>query len=722
MEFWGLNLFQAYIKTMTGVILDYPNPRTVSLLKEHLLPRGGRAQGQLLKEDIINTLNFINNAKSYYKRMSGASTRLAATMSASSADELRSLHHRWREVGLLCQIQKVKRESLKYNPELRRTFQHGSVNDNNIKCKLVRPEHFERGVPSTKHKLKQHHANSSALAPLVNRNKGVVSPWDGSQFKYEILCSLYEKLLKKMILYGFRHYMRHSRAARQCIATCARTKPKKLLQLCFSSLLFDALSGKYIVFSADIRSNMYLIRKRAGPGLYRLQQLTVQAHIRRKTMNQVALKYQQQCRNRAYRVLLWNWRYNATMRVLRRWSVVHSNEHRMLTAFTAWVTAFITKNKLRRALLARMTHHQDVSDLASSVPNTPRNRADTLVTHTSPLRILEQTPLQNLRSAVSFFSEELTHPSTDMLHNSKRLKRGECEHKSMSVNFNVNVHDDDDDDDDDESGGANTRTLHVHTMSALKQLRSLLRSDNIVRKGLLRQSNGRTDRSQNNSSDNNVSYNEDISQHLFGKNITALNHSDDSISYSFTESPVSSHSASASASVSHMGAVSAMLSPLLRSTLRECLTAKKLLPQPHFLRHSPANSAPTPSHKVGLSPIFVSKDRDFKNNDYGCSKSKSGSEESLNEQDIGSNKNISEVWKRRHMRRYEETSSYLPGNRGDRDDPSAHKSAVGYVCFAEHTSCSLLLLIIVILFVTSLFIIYLLLYCNFYITHFFKSQ
>jgi hypothetical protein len=433
--------------------LDNPTPRTVSLLKRHLLPGGGLVQSQLLKEDIVKTLNFINATRVTYHKMTQASIKLASSLSSASEDELRALHHRCQEVGVMHQIQKVKRVSLKYNTELQRTFQHGTIDNSNIKRKLVRPEHFERGHLPTKNSALRESA--AKPAPLVNRKKGITSPWEGSQFKYEILGSLREKLLKKVVLYGLRCYVQRCRAVRQCAVTCQRSKLKRLMQLCFSSLLFEALSGKYIAFAAWQASQRYLLKRVLRPTLYTLSHWIVRSHHSAEQQRHAKSLHQRRLRRDGMRLLQWNVRYSQVSRVRQRWATRYSQEHTLLTAFSAWISSFVRKNDLRRQVFARVSRSEEHYD----APSTPlhsglRGSGNVSREPMSPLQVLTQEPLQNLHDAVSFITSRMT-PRTSLRY--RDVHDGKSEGSPLSS-------------DGSDSCEGQHHSLHVHTMSALKTL------------------------------------------------------------------------------------------------------------------------------------------------------------------------------------------------------------------------------------------------------------
>jgi hypothetical protein len=450
-----MEMTEGSVRYTTGS-LDNPTPRTVSLLKRHLLPGGGLVQSQLLKEDIVKTLNFINATRITYHKMTQASIKLASSLSSASEDELRALHHRCQEVSVMHQVQKVKRESLKYNTELQRTFQHGTIDNSNIKRKLVRPEHFERGHQSTKNSALRKSAQS---APLVNRKKGITSPWEGSQFKYEILGSLREKLLKKVGLYGLQCYVQRCRAVRQCAVTCQRSKLKRLMQLCFSSLLFEALSGKYIAFAAWQASQRYLLKRVLRPALHTLRQWIIQSHHRAEQQRHAKALHQRRLRRDGMRLLQWHVRYSQVSRVRQRWATRHSQEHTLLTAFSAWISSFVRKNDLRRQVFARVSRVDGRYD----TPSTPlqsglRGGGNVGREALSPLQVLTQEPLQNLRDAVSFITSRMT-PRTPLRY--RNVQDGKTEGSPFSSEGR-------------DSCEGQHHSLHLHTMSALKSLRAQL--------------------------------------------------------------------------------------------------------------------------------------------------------------------------------------------------------------------------------------------------------
>lgn len=390
----------------TAGSLEFPTPKVISMLKRNY-PMG-RSFGLELKQDILSTLQFINEQRSMWKKMGRAAIRMATTMSASSTDEVSGLYHRWIEIGMKCHIQQMKRISLKYNSELQRSYMHGTVDNTNIKRKLMRPEHFERGIPHNK-KKQSHNA-----APLVNKQRGIVSPWEGSEFKYEILCSLRAKLLKKLVLSAFKCYARMCQNNRQCITSAVRSNLKRLMQLCFSSILLEALSAKYIVFASNNSARKLLASKYLRPALRKLQLTVLQKQRNRVLDKQSEVLRRRTMRQSGFRLLRWNVDYSESHRLLARWAAQHTHKHGTLRAFTAWVASFIKKNKLREQIHARLSEtintpladnsmHSD--SMSTTARNTTINGAPLHASFTSlhPSVVLDQSPLANLRAAVSFF-------------------------------------------------------------------------------------------------------------------------------------------------------------------------------------------------------------------------------------------------------------------------------------------------------------------------------
>jgi hypothetical protein len=586
--------------------LDNPTPRTVSLLKRHLLPGGGLAQSQLLKEDIVKTLNFINVTRVTYHKMTQASFKLASSLSAASEDELRALHHRCQEVGVMHQIQKVKRESLKYNTELQRTFQHGTIDDSNIKRKLVRPEHFERGhLPTRTLALRK---SAAQPAPLVNRKKGITSPWEGSQFKYEILGSLREKLLKKVVLYGLRCYVQRCRAVRQCAVTCQRSKLKRLMQLCFSSLLFEALSGKYIAFAAWQASQRHLLKRVLRPSLHTLRQWIIRSHYRAEQQRRAKVLHQRRLRRAGMRLLQWNVRYSQVSCVRQRWATRHSQEHTLLTAFSAWITSFVRKNDLRRQVFARVSRVEERYD-APSTPLHSGLRGSTNVSREpmSPLQVLTQEPLQNLRDAVSFITSRMT-PRTPLRYRSEDYE-GNSEGSPLSSQGS-------------DSCEAQHHSLHVHTMSALKSLRAQLADAGHVHDDAAGAHSQQRQRKQ--------------------------------------------------AAPEKVPVQDSAVSPALRKTFTDCVTARKLLPKRQFSASPTLGGAGRKAlHSVdggGVHKHSSSAGR-YGSSD-GPSDPSSGDLSSDAEHVVHSARRVSQAWLHRHSRGAAETSGYLPGRSEQHGDTS----------------------------------------------------
>ena len=401
--------------------MERATPRVVSMLKNS--PYSGRTEGVNLKQDIMSTLSFVNDERNAWQKMQLASMMLAKSMSRASLDDVAKLNHRWQEVSVLCQIQRVKRESLKYNTELQRTFQHGTVDNMNIKRKIVRPEHFERGTPHSLKTTKPTSKSQSSKAtakPIVNLIRNVTSPWEGSQFKYELLCSLRAKLIKKLVLAAFKCYKQMQLNNRQCIATCHRSKFRRLMQLCFSALLLEALSAKYIVFAANVNTRKLITRKYLLPSLHSLQRFAHKVQHTTMLYQRSEAQYRRNKRRAGYRLLLWHAQYMQRSRVYVKWAHQRTTKQTMLKAFLAWVGSFIEKNKLRQQIYERYSHGH--SHLDATFATTATEMRNVNSTAGTPLkRVLEQSPLQNLRTAVSFFIDYHTKSSASNLQRSARF-------------------------------------------------------------------------------------------------------------------------------------------------------------------------------------------------------------------------------------------------------------------------------------------------------------
>lgn len=595
--------------------MENPTPRTVSLLKQHLLPNGDSTQGVLLKEDIVTTLKFINSERSSYRKMISASINLVHSMDKAASDELNALLHRWQEVVVLCQVQLVKRESLKYNTELQRSFVHGTVNNINIKGKMVRPEHFERVMNGTTSKnCGRKKGNQPLHAPrypapvsLVNRNKGITSPWEGSQFKLEILLSLRVKLLKKLVLYAFRSHVRRFQRARQCATTCLRSRLRRLMQLCFSSILFEALSSKYIAFAASLKVRKLQLRTRALPALCALQAL-VTAHSQEKRQQASCIQmYRRNRRREGWRLLLWNAYYSERSRRLRCWAGRFSAQHCALRALTAWITAFVKKNQLRQQIHQRLAGLTALSESVGPVPSSPCRNSSSAVEEGgappsslqlnvtfSPLKVLEQTPLQNLRGAVSFFADAVTTGRRGL-----QTAPGPAGSSDEGVEGRGQLLL------SDKCQGA----LHSHTMSALQRLRTVMTPV---------ASSGNADGA--------------MARQTAVTPLTADTHSAVQ-----TSSDIMAHDSSA------------LLPPSMRALLRSCVTARKLFPQDRFAMHSPSSSErPAGSNSSNSSS-------------NGSDGNTEGSGEGLRTGGISPISGVSSVWAHRHARRERRSDPlYLP--------------------------------------------------------------
>eukprot|EP01032_Pedospumella_encystans_P011899 gene11899-13802_t len=484
--------------------MEHATPRVVSMLKNS--PYSGRTEGVNLKQDIMSTLSFVNDERNAWQKMQLASMMLAKSMSRASLDDVAKLNHRWQEVSVLCQIQLVKRESLKYNTELQRTFQHGTVDNLNIKRKIVRPEHFERGTPHslkpTKPTSKMHFSKTTAK-PVLNPIQNVTSPWEGSQFKYELLCSLRAKLIKKLVLAAFKCYKQMQLNNRQCIATCHRSKFRRLMQLCFSALLLEALSAKYIVFAANVNTRKLITRKYLLPSLHSLQRFAHKVQHITMLYRRSEAQYRRNKRCAGYRLLLWHAQYMQRSRVYTKWAHQRTAKQTVLKAFSAWIGSFIEKNKLRQQIYERCSHSHSHFDTTFTTTAIEVRSVNT--TAGTPLkRVLEQSSLQNLRTAVSFFIDYHTKTSASNLQRSARFTTdvdspdGKEDVSSTSEDeknsiYHLNL------------SKSYLKVLNTHSKCSLVELRAALRRQEGTGSGGISSSSSNDSNDNNDNNDNHIS-------------------------------------------------------------------------------------------------------------------------------------------------------------------------------------------------------------------------
>lgn len=110
---------------------------------------------------------------------------------------------------------------------------------------IIRPEHFSR------------QSQAQAKAKAFPSQK---SPWEGTNYKLALVLSLNEKFSLKYIFVSIKHMVLISKMIDSAVVLSLDIKMKRLARLCFSSIVLEALSSRYIEMNCNAVVRKHLIR------------------------------------------------------------------------------------------------------------------------------------------------------------------------------------------------------------------------------------------------------------------------------------------------------------------------------------------------------------------------------------------------------------------------------------------------------------------------------
>ena len=356
----------------------------------------GRAYGLRLKRSIVEIIESIRKDTIIMGKLNLTAMDANKITTQAAQDEIRGIQYRISEVDLLWKVQVIKREAIMYNVELKRTYYIGSKNlrptlststtvsgtggtgrsrtsntnrptsairtleseykADRLKARdlLLRPEHFERGITSSRRQTGPVHV----IAPSQT------SPWDGTQYKLQLIQSLREKLFKKLVFHAFALYAQRIRTIVQTSLSVQRLRSKTLLSLCLRSIQMEALCTRYIIFASEVACRRLLRSKWLRPALANFKLQKISREVQHLQERKALSLHQQQLSRRGLQLLMWNADYCSNHRVYRLWSDQRKYQHALARGFLAWVQVFVKRNEYR----VRMRHRYDACFGAARPP------------------------------------------------------------------------------------------------------------------------------------------------------------------------------------------------------------------------------------------------------------------------------------------------------------------------------------------------------------------
>ncbi len=307
--------------------------------------------------DVIVISKFIDDGKDHIeKNLLVIGNKLAKERKDKELESIQELQYRYYRTKRLLKIQRRQRmllnSGLKHNVSSYSTILEQDVIDDDYNLEseciqekenkqltqhvLTRPEHFKRRNPNYIHES--------------NKNSYQLSIWDGSDFKLSLLISLRQKLILKMIFQSLRYNAVNIITRRTMASSFTNIKHKKILQLCFYAILFEAYSGRYIYYCSMRKIDSYLSRKLVSPAMQ-------QFHYYRRNSLRFQLANHRSIRFYKHRKfeIAFNQLYTNTIviikrRLMRKWSYRHVVFMRAHRAMKSWRLAFVKRFLLKMTL------------------------------------------------------------------------------------------------------------------------------------------------------------------------------------------------------------------------------------------------------------------------------------------------------------------------------------------------------------------------------------
>lgn len=313
-----------------------------------------------------------------YRSLIRSSLQLIKTALTADKDRLSSVQHRYSEVCIMLKVQLVKQSSIIYNSTLKRSYVHARITNYNIRHRLVCPEHFDRIVALTAqihsaskgtmlgdvttpsmipsiHRYHYHHQHHHSSSTTHNSSGSTErrspSPWDGSEFKCQLLRSLQSKLMKKLVMELLRSRCVVMSTTQRFTSSCHRMRTRHLLQLCFSSILLEALRASYTSFVCTVRLRSLYRTKYLQPYFSTLKYKAQLKYLRDQWLYVARGCVGTSLLKRGMRLLSWYRRYTCLHRILMSWSRRRGQQRLEAMAFTAWILVYLKKRRMRKGLM-----------------------------------------------------------------------------------------------------------------------------------------------------------------------------------------------------------------------------------------------------------------------------------------------------------------------------------------------------------------------------------
>ena len=242
-----------------------------------------------------------------------------------------------------------------------------------------------------------------------------VSPWEGSQYKLTLVTSLRAKVYLKFIFTAFVQNVIVKKQRRESVVLCCKKKINLLLKRCFYSILFEALSTRYIAVCADQNVNKLIRKKYLCPAFNKFLRLLT-LHVLSSKFTKKALKFRLQSQKKNAIAAFRTNKYLRKLLALKAlWATSHAPKMVKSKALIAWILALIRKNTVKSMLtkkfknFANESQNQSTYEMRTGLINRNINteRFGDLEASKLPGKISDKIWLNNLKESMNNDNQDI---------------------------------------------------------------------------------------------------------------------------------------------------------------------------------------------------------------------------------------------------------------------------------------------------------------------------
>lgn len=333
---------------------------------------------QQVKAEILHIATIIKTDREGVKRVLSASITTTRLQIRASDESVQAIKYRYNKTRNLLRLQYGYRlvasqhDSAASAPSNMLDPKPSKVKVQNL---LIRPEHLVRLPTCSVTTLPSKSANSNlrqSAGKLLqskpntkDRKNELVSAWEGSMYKKVLAQSLSIKLLQKMCFMALHHNAHIKRVVRQAACLSDVRRKRVLLLLCFRSILFEALSTRYISLTCSARVDKLNRNKYLIPAVEQWQRFAKYRAVCSSLSNLSATFLKNQLQAAGLHLLVWNRARAKQRRYLLTWAYRRCRATRLAKALYSWVFAYASVGQMKRMLTSRATREKQFAKAQS---------------------------------------------------------------------------------------------------------------------------------------------------------------------------------------------------------------------------------------------------------------------------------------------------------------------------------------------------------------------